>query len=132
MQNVVPSLDPKIMKDIMRIICHRKIVGVLGIGGLYSNEGRINMKITTNLLIASAITGVIGLVYVCILIRSILKASRGTQCMSDISEAISLGAQAFIKREYLYLGLCVVGIAILMGLFIDYRESVTFLWGVST
>jgi len=34
LQNVVPSLDPKIMKDIMRIIRHRKIVGVLGIGGL--------------------------------------------------------------------------------------------------
>ena len=34
LQNVAPSLDPKIMKDIMRIIRHRKIVGVLGIGGL--------------------------------------------------------------------------------------------------
>ena len=34
LQNAVPSLDPKIMKDIMRIIRHRKIVGVLGIGGL--------------------------------------------------------------------------------------------------
>lgn len=34
LQNVVPSLDPKIMEDIMRIIRHRKIVGVLGIGGL--------------------------------------------------------------------------------------------------
>jgi len=34
LQNVVPSLDPKIMKDIMRIIRHRRIVGVLGIGGL--------------------------------------------------------------------------------------------------
>ena len=34
LQNVVPSLDPQIMKNIMRIIRHRKIVGVLGIGGL--------------------------------------------------------------------------------------------------
>jgi membrane protein len=34
LQNVVPSLDPEIMEDIMRIIRHRKIVGVLGIGGL--------------------------------------------------------------------------------------------------
>ena len=34
LQNAVPSLDPKITKDIMRIIRHRKIVGVLGIGGL--------------------------------------------------------------------------------------------------
>jgi membrane protein len=34
LQNVVPSLDPQIMKNIMRIIRHRKIVGILGIGGL--------------------------------------------------------------------------------------------------
>ena len=90
------------------------------------------MEIITTLLIASTITGVIGLIYVCILIRSILKASRGTQCMSYISEAISLGAQAFIKREYLYIGICVVGIAILMGIFIDYHESIAFLYGVAT
>ncbi len=34
LQDVVPSLDPQIMKNIMRMIRHRKIVGVLGIGGL--------------------------------------------------------------------------------------------------
>jgi len=34
LQNVVPSLDPQIMKNITRIIRHRKIVGGLGIGGL--------------------------------------------------------------------------------------------------
>jgi membrane protein len=33
-ENAVPSLDPKIMKNILRIIRDRKIVGVLGIGGL--------------------------------------------------------------------------------------------------
>src|SRR4030042_2811659 len=34
LQNVVPSLEPQIMKNITRIIRHRKIVGGLGIGGL--------------------------------------------------------------------------------------------------
>ena len=33
-ENAVPSLDPKIMKSILRIIRDRKIVGILGIGGL--------------------------------------------------------------------------------------------------
>jgi len=33
-ENAVPSLDPKIMKNILRIIRDRKIVGILGIGGL--------------------------------------------------------------------------------------------------
>ncbi len=33
-ENVFPSLDPRIMTNILRIIRHRKIVGILGIGGL--------------------------------------------------------------------------------------------------
>ena len=33
-ENAFPSLDPKIMTNILRIIRHRKIVGVLGVGGL--------------------------------------------------------------------------------------------------
>ncbi len=34
LENVAPSLDPRIMKNILRVIQDRKIVGVLGIGGL--------------------------------------------------------------------------------------------------
>ncbi len=34
LENVVPSLDPKIMRNILRITRDRKIVGALGMGGL--------------------------------------------------------------------------------------------------
>jgi membrane protein len=34
LQNALPSFDPRVMKNILRIIQDRKIVGVLGIGGL--------------------------------------------------------------------------------------------------
>jgi membrane protein len=34
LENAVPSLDPRIMRNILRIIRDRKIVGILGIGGL--------------------------------------------------------------------------------------------------
>jgi membrane protein len=34
LENMAPSLDPRIMKNILRVIRDRKIVGVLGIGGL--------------------------------------------------------------------------------------------------
>jgi membrane protein len=34
LQNVVPSLDPQILRNVMRIIGHRKIVGLVGFGGL--------------------------------------------------------------------------------------------------
>jgi len=33
-ENAVPSLDPRIMRNILRIIRDRKIVGILGVGGL--------------------------------------------------------------------------------------------------
>jgi membrane protein len=34
LENVVPSLDPRIMRNILRITRDRKIVGILGMGGL--------------------------------------------------------------------------------------------------
>jgi len=34
LENVAPSLDPKIMKSVLRMIQVRQIVGILGIGGL--------------------------------------------------------------------------------------------------
>lgn len=34
LENVAPSLDPRVMKNILRVIQDRKIVGVLGVGGL--------------------------------------------------------------------------------------------------
>jgi membrane protein len=34
LQNVVPSLDPKVMRNVLRIIQDRRIVGVVGIAGL--------------------------------------------------------------------------------------------------
>jgi len=33
-ENAAPSLDPRIMRNVLRIIRDRKIVGILGIGGL--------------------------------------------------------------------------------------------------
>ena len=34
LQNIIPSMDPQILRNVMRIIRQRKIVGVLSIGGL--------------------------------------------------------------------------------------------------
>jgi len=34
LENVAPSLDPRVMKNILRVIGDRKIIGVLGVGGL--------------------------------------------------------------------------------------------------
>ena len=34
LENVAPSLDPRVMKNILRVIRDRKIIGVLGVGGL--------------------------------------------------------------------------------------------------
>ncbi len=35
LENVAPSLDPRVTKNLLRVIRDRKIVGVLGVGGLF-------------------------------------------------------------------------------------------------
>lgn len=49
-ENAVPTLDPRIMKNIFRIIRDRKIVGILGIGGLIWTSTWVfsSLRITLN------------------------------------------------------------------------------------
>ena len=49
-ENSFPSLDPRIMKNILRIIQDRKIVGILGIGGLIWTSTWVfsSLRITLN------------------------------------------------------------------------------------
>lgn len=48
-ENAVPSLDPRIMRNILRIIRDRKIVGILGIGGLIWTSTWVFSSLRTSL-----------------------------------------------------------------------------------
>ncbi len=77
------------------------------------------------------IAGFCALAYTGYLVARIVKVEKGTERMIGIADSIHEGAMAFLKREYTTLAICLAIIAILLGVFIDPRESITFIVGAS-
>ena len=61
-------------------------------------------------------SGIIGLIFVGILVRDVLSKNPGNEVMQRISLAIQEGARAFLKREYSYVSVLVLVIAGLIAL----------------
>jgi K(+)-stimulated pyrophosphate-energized sodium pump len=55
-------------------------------------------------------SGIVGLIFVGILVREVLSRDPGNEVMQRISLAIQEGARAFLKREYLYVSVLVVAV----------------------
>jgi K(+)-stimulated pyrophosphate-energized sodium pump len=62
------------------------------------------------------VAGVVGLVFVVILVIDVLKKNPGDETMVRISLAIQNGAKAFLKREYMTVSIVVAAVAILIAL----------------
>jgi len=76
------------------------------------------------------VAGLVTLAYALWLAYSVKKAPKGNEKMSEISGAISDGANAFLMRQYKTLAPIVVILLIVMGLFINWITAVAFLVGV--
>jgi K(+)-stimulated pyrophosphate-energized sodium pump len=61
--------------------------------------------------------------------RSILRQPDGTEVMHQIASQIHEGAMAFLRREYGVLVFFIIVVAVLLGIFIDYRTSIAFISG---
>lgn len=84
----------------------------------------------TNLIFYCAIAvGVIALVFAYIKYLSITKIEPGNERMKEISGYIQEGAMAFLVREYKYLAIFVVVVAIILGVAINLLTAVCFLAG---
>ena len=57
---------------------------------------------------------VIAIIAVILLIKSVLSKEEGSDVMKKIARQIQLGASAFLKREYTYITVVVVIIAVVM------------------
>ena len=68
------------------------------------------------LIAIPVIAAVAALVFVLYLSAFILKQSQGNDRMKTISKAIQDGARAFLKREYTYISIFVVVIAVLISI----------------
>jgi len=89
-----------------------------------------------NQVLIPILTSICALVFVVYLIIDILKKDKGNEKMAQISLAIQQGARAFLKREYIYVGVVVIVIAFLIAIAphltdveLSWKTSVAFVGG---
>ena len=92
--------------------------------------------ISINYLKIPVISSLIALGFVVYLIINILKRDPGTERMIQISAAVQQGARAFLKREYLYVSIFVIIIAILISVSpfltnveLNWKTAIAFMGG---
>ncbi|MBK5962106.1 sodium-translocating pyrophosphatase [Rhodoplanes elegans] len=73
--------------------------------------------------------GALSIVYAVWAVRSVMASDAGTARMQEISEAVREGAQAYLKRQYTYIGIVGVLIFLLLGVFLGWLVAVGFAIG---
>lgn len=68
------------------------------------------------------ISGIIGIVFSLILIRSVLKKDEGTERMKEIGDTIFKAAMAYLKRQYKTIAIVAVITSILIGIATGYNN----------
>jgi len=82
-----------------------------------------------NYLYVTILTGVIALCVVVFLIKDILKKDAGNERMKEISGYIEEGAMAFLKKEYSYLSVFIVVVALTITIFLNIKTAIAFTVG---
>jgi K(+)-stimulated pyrophosphate-energized sodium pump len=82
-----------------------------------------------NLVFGAPVLGILGVVFAIGLFFYVKKQAVGTPKMEEIADMIHKGAMVFLRREYQYLLIFIVVVAILLGLFISKWTAVAFLAG---
>ena len=62
---------------------------------------------------------IVGLVFASITTRGLLSEDEGDETMQSIGQSIQEGAAAFLKREYTFLAIFVIAIAVVLTIFVD-------------
>jgi K(+)-stimulated pyrophosphate-energized sodium pump len=70
-----------------------------------------------------------GLVFVVVQLRSVLRHDTGTDQMREIAAAIQEGAAAFLQREYTFLSAFVAVVTVVIAVFLDWQTAVAFVAG---
>ncbi|HHY56261.1 MAG TPA: sodium-translocating pyrophosphatase [Chloroflexi bacterium] len=80
-------------------------------------------------IVIALVLSVVGIGFVIYQMRRVLAEDQGNQTMREISQAVQIGAAAFLRREYTYLAIFVVVVALIVGAFIDWQTAVNFVVG---
>lgn len=82
-----------------------------------------------NLLYLPILTGIISLVVVVFIANSIIKSDPGSDRMREISGYIEEGAMAFLKKEYCYLAVFIIIVALSIFIFLNINTAIAFIVG---
>lgn len=82
-----------------------------------------------NLLYLPILTGIISLVVVVFIANSIIKMDPGSDRMREISGYIEEGAMAFLKKEYCYLAVFIIIVALSIFIFLNINTAIAFIVG---
>lgn len=82
-----------------------------------------------NLLYLPILTGIISLVVVVFIANSIIKRDPGSDRMREISGYIEEGAMAFLKKEYCYLAVFIIIVALSILIFLNINTAIAFIVG---
>ena len=80
-------------------------------------------------MLITSLTGAVGLIFVALLVRSVLKIDAGSERVREISAAIKEGAIAFLHREYKILGIFVIIVTVVLGIALGWKVAVAFSFG---
>ena len=73
--------------------------------------------------------GFLALIYGLFTARQVLSASAGTARMQEIAAAVQEGAQAYLNRQYLTIGIVGIVICVALGLFLGLHVAIGFVIG---
>lgn len=82
-----------------------------------------------NTFLIAAAVGIIALLTALFLSSSITKENAGNERMKEISGYIHDGAMAFLNREYRYLAIFIIIVAVIIGAFINVQTALCFTYG---
>ncbi|MCZ6518412.1 MAG: sodium/proton-translocating pyrophosphatase, partial [Actinobacteria bacterium] len=80
---------------------------------------------TDTILYIALVAGALGLLLAVYYARAVLATPRGNERMVELSNAIRTGAMAFLKREYTWVSVFVVIMAVLIAVLLDWGRP----WG---
>lgn len=82
-----------------------------------------------NILIIAPISGLVSIFFAIYLYYYVKKQEVGTPRMKEIAEAITEGANAFLKRQYKTLAIFVVILFIIMTIFLNFNTALAYVFG---
>ena len=80
-------------------------------------------------VVFALLMGIIGVVYVLWQLRKVLSYDQGNDTMRAIAAAIQEGAAAFLNREYRFLAVFVVIVAVIIAVFLEWQTALSFVLG---